>query len=242
MYWFPWREILRMCLRASRILGKIMKAENKNKKSENIHEIWVLLNKNKHQFITVKKMFILFIPSNKIIIFNQSYIFLAEFIINFQPILCPKGSYLTLSISWMYCCSSQPTTAKSSLSSRWSSITGTHPSKNLVTNMPALQEGDTFAQNKLGMLRRMSNIWGRLKRLWGVGDSARPKWRWFTRLANYRRLCCEIYYSASELFLCKPTVWCTQTLLLNCIYTCRVWRNLMSFCTSGGILLCSFLM
>ena len=43
-------------------------------------------------------------------------------------------------MSWMYCCSSQPTRASSFLSSCWSSIAGTQPSKNLATNMPALEE------------------------------------------------------------------------------------------------------
>lgn len=49
------------------------------------------------------------------------------------------STYLTLSMSWMYCCSSQPTRARSFLSSCCSTIAGTQPSKNLVTNMPALR-------------------------------------------------------------------------------------------------------
>lgn len=48
-------------------------------------------------------------------------------------------TYLTLSMSWMYCCSSQPTRARSFLSSCCSTMAGTQPSKNLVTNMPALR-------------------------------------------------------------------------------------------------------
>lgn len=46
---------------------------------------------------------------------------------------------MTLSMSWMYCCSSQATRARSLLSSCCSTIAGTQPSKNLVTNIPALR-------------------------------------------------------------------------------------------------------
>ncbi len=46
---------------------------------------------------------------------------------------------LTLSSSWMYCLSSQQTWAMSRLSSSFRSISGTQPSKNLQTNIPALR-------------------------------------------------------------------------------------------------------
>lgn len=76
-------------------------------------------------------------------------------------ILSNGTSYLTLSISWMYCCSSQPTTARSFLSSCCSSIAGTHPPKNLVTNIPPLEERARFGQNRSRPGQKKKLCWKR---------------------------------------------------------------------------------
>lgn len=159
MYWLPCREMLRMCFRESRILMEYLRKKIWSWQT-NVNLKWRKLCNHKllyrvriyllvcitlmlgyiskwynYQFnFSDAKLYRSFTFSKKLTNFSVNPN------INHVTGIWLGKSYFTLSMSWMYCCSSQPTRARSFLSSCCSSIAGTQPSKNLMTNMPALEE------------------------------------------------------------------------------------------------------